>query len=124
MTLKEKLELLWKYLLLAVIVFGLFQLGNTRHARVMNHDYSGIPGHGSVWIGDEDCELESMDVNVEIEKLAHGDSAIQVIVNGETLDIKDFDQAGEHVYIKKMKGSGEHKEHKIKVIRKMIEDDE
>ncbi len=121
MTLKEKLDLLWKYLLLAVLIYGFAQIGRPHGFRMMNHHSNMGNEHGMMWFGDdENCDYKDMTVDVEIEKLDDGDSTIKVIVNGETIDLKDFDMKGENVFIKKMKGSG--KEKRIKIIKKEMKD--
>lgn len=124
MTLKEKLELLWKYLLLVVLVYGFTQLGGSHKVRMMNRGMGGDAEHGMMWFGGDDSDCGEMNVDVEIENLLDGDSTVKVIVNGQAIDVKDFERMGENVFIKKMKHSGEHKEKRIKVItKKMIDDD-
>ncbi|MBC8376270.1 MAG: hypothetical protein H8E26_09495 [FCB group bacterium] len=122
MTLKEKLELLWKYLFLAVIVFALVQIGRTHKSRVMHHDFQGKHGSKMMWYSDEDCDTDEMKVDVEIEKFAGGDSVIKVIINGETMDLEDLEKLDENVFIKKMKHDGSSKERKVKIIKKVISD--
>ena len=125
MTLKEKLELLWKYLLLAVIVFGLVQIGNNRKSRMWSHDFSGHPGSKMMWFGDEDHDFGDMDVDVEIEKLIDGDSTITVIINGETMtldDMKKLEKPDRNVYIKKMRHHRGDKDRKVKIIKKKMID--
>ncbi len=123
MTLKEKLELLWKYLLLAVIVYGLFQLGTKHHSCKMDHGFSAKSGHDMMWFGKDDHDMGDMEVDVLIEKLVDGDSTIQVIINGETMNLKDLEEIDENVYIKKMIGTHKGKEHKVKIIKKKMIDD-
>ncbi|NQT62118.1 MAG: hypothetical protein HQ556_04090 [Candidatus Marinimicrobia bacterium] len=120
MTLKEKLELLWKYLFLAVIVFAIAQFGRTHKSRSMYHDFQGEHGNKMMWYSDEDCDTDEMKVDVEIEKFAGGDSIIKVIINGETMDLEDLEILDENVFIKKMKHDGGGKEHKVKIIKKKI----
>ena len=120
MTLKEKLELLWKYLFLAVIVFALFQFGRTHKSRAMYHDFKGDHGNKMMWYSDENCDTDKMNVDVEIEKFADGDSVIKVIINGETMDLDDLEQLDENIFIKKIKHDGGGKEHKVKVIKKKM----
>jgi len=121
MTLKEKLELLWKYLLLVVIVFGLVQMGKNRPPRMMLKDFSGHHGEKMMWFNHDDDDMEDMDIDVEVMKLEDGDSTIKIIINGKTIDLEDLEEAEGNVYIKKMKGSGEHK---VKIIKKRIMEDE
>ncbi len=122
MTLKEKLELLWKYLLLAVIVFGLAQLGRTHKSRLMYHDFQGKHGNKMMWYGDLDHDADEMNVDVMIEKLVDGDSTIKVIINGETMDLKDLEEIDENVFIKKMVGEHNGKKHEVKIIKKKMID--
>ncbi|MBT4035649.1 MAG: hypothetical protein HOB84_13565 [Candidatus Marinimicrobia bacterium] len=122
MTLKEKLELLWKYLLLAVIVFGLAQIGRTHHPGMMKHNFSGAHGDKMMWFGDDDCDFGDMDVDVEIEKFGEGDSSIKIIINGETMGLDDLEKLGDNIFIKKMKHDGGGKEHKVKIIKKKKSD--
>ena len=120
MTLKEKLELIWKYLLLVVIVFGLAQLGRTHKSKGMHHDYQGKHGNKMMWYSDEDSDTDEMNVKVEVEKFADGDSTIKVIINGETMDLKDLEEIDEKVFIKKMGGDHKGKERKVKIIKKTM----
>mgnify|MGYP006928215014 FL=1 len=123
MTLKEKLELLWKYLLLAVLVYAVAQMGNC-HRSGMIACGSGQSGHDMMWFGD-DGDMEDMDIDVNIESFGEGDSSIQVIINGETVDLKDMEKMGKNIFVKKMHGSDEHEQHEkknIKIIKKKITD--
>jgi|SaaInlV_120m_DNA_4_1040238.scaffolds.fasta_scaffold03659_2 hypothetical protein len=123
MTLKEKLELLWKYLLLAVIVFGLAQIGRTHHPRMIDYDCSSKSGHDMMWFGGGgDHDFGEMDVDVEIMKMGDGDSTITVIVNGKSMSLDDLKELDENVFIKKIKHDGSRKEHKVKIIKKKISD--
>ena len=72
MTTKEKLELLWKYLLLLVIAIGVFRF--TADDYYNNHDI--------MLFGDEDL---SMDVEVE-KNIINGDTVMTVMVNGKEVD--------------------------------------
>jgi len=73
MNTKDKLELLWKYLLLAVIVYGIFSLSHRRdHSFVFDHD---MPmKHKMIMMKDMDLS---------------GDSTIVINVNGKTLTGKE-----------------------------------
>ncbi len=121
MTLKEKLDLLWKYLLLAVIVFAVVQLGKPNHPRMMFKDFSGHHGEKMVW-GKHDCDdMKDMDIDVELMKLDNGDSTIKIIVNGKTMDLEDMEEDAGNVIIKRMKGPGDHQ---VKIIKKIIREDD
>jgi len=125
MTLKEKLDLLWKYLLLAVLVYGIAQVGTCHRTGMMNQN-CGPDGHGMMWFDDDD-DYDDMDIDVNIEKFGDGDSSIQVIINGETIDMKDMEKVGKTVFIKKMHGSAEHEKSgkkSVKMIKKKIISDD
>ena len=129
MTTKEKLDLLWKYLLLMVLVYGFAQLGNSHSIRKFDHKFN----HGSdkavtMWMSDDNCDMEKMDINVEIEKMVGGDSTMVVTINGKEVDPKDFDMKvlgdGEtEVFVKKMMGSGKSGTQTVKIITKEITDE-
>lgn len=119
MTTKEKLELLWKYLLLAVIVFGIAQLGRSHRSKMFKHDFSKGYEHGMTWYSDDHCDDKEMTVDVQIEKLEDGDSTITVIINGEQMSLDDLEKLDENVYMKKMKGKPG-KDMQIKIIKKKM----
>ncbi|MCF7825252.1 MAG: hypothetical protein K9N29_01255 [Candidatus Marinimicrobia bacterium] len=121
MTLKEKLELLWKYLLLVVIVFGLVQMGKNRPPRMMSKDCSGPHGEKMMWFNHGDDDMKDMDFDVEVMELEDGDTTVKIIINGKTIDLEDMEAAEGAVFIKKMKGPGDHK---VKIIKKRIMEDE
>ncbi len=122
MTLKEKLELLWKYLLLAAIIYGIAQIGTNHRSKMMGENCSHNSGHDMMWFGDDDHDFDDMDVEVMIEKLDDGDSTVQIIINGETMDIKDLEKIDENLFVKKMGGDHKGKEHKVKIIKKKMID--
>ena len=85
MNIKEKLELLWKYLFLAVVAAGIFRFTD-RH-----HPPSSFPlhlagNHDMLFIGDDDHEL---DVRVE-QDVVNGDTITKVIINGKEVDVSSF----------------------------------
>jgi len=82
-----------------------------------HHDFPGKHGEKMIWFGDEEGE---MDIDVEIEKMMDGDSSMTIIINGESLNLDDLEQLDDHVYIKKMRHSGDSKAKKVKVITKKI----
>ena len=114
MTLKEKLELLWKYLLLGVLVYGFFELGHSRPGP-FPHPFPGGPPHPAVWFSGDDGP-EDMDIDVEVTRDADGDSTVVVTVNGEKLD--DLDDDNIHVIVKTL-GDDENLEKRVKVIKKI-----
>ena len=77
---KEKLELLWKYLLLLVFAIGVF--------RFTNNDYND---HDVMLFGDEDL---AMDIEVE-KNIINGDTVMTVMVNGKEVDADEFKMEGE-----------------------------
>ena len=122
MTLKEKLELLWKYLLLAVIFFGVTQLSNspqTLHEKHMKE--GGHYGKKVIWY--DDMGGEDMDIDVDIEKIVAGDSTITITINGETMDLDDLDDLGGKVIVKSFKDEDDGHQKQIKVIKKKIKTD-
>jgi len=92
MTIKEKLELLWKYLLLAVLVYGFFELGHHQPFGPWPHPKMHGPMHQMKWISDDDLDLDDMDVDVQVQKSAAGDSIFTVTING----LKYVDDRHEH----------------------------
>ena len=115
MTTKEKLELLWKYLLLLVIAIGVFRF--TADDYYNNHDI--------MLFGDEDL---SMDVEVE-KNIINGDTVMTVMVNGKEVDADEFKMEGETMLWMSKEGGkiklhfdNEDEDHKNrKVITKHIE---
>ena len=125
MTMKEKLEALWKYLLLMVLVYGFYQIGRPHPPMFFDHDLAGSSEHGLMWISDDDDDLDEMMINVEVEKHADGDSTIVVTINGETVDLEDIDlKMLEHddgqVFIKKIKLPKQAGERQVKIIKKKL----
>jgi len=123
MTTKEKLELLWKYLFLIVLVFGISQLGKAHHPKMFKSDCGGSRGHDMMWFSDDDCDFKDMNIDVEIEKFGDGDSTVQIIINGETMDLEEFEGKEGNVFIKKMKHPGKSGDRHMKIIKKKISED-
>jgi hypothetical protein len=128
MTLKEKLDLLWKYLLLIVLVYGFAQIGRSHSRRFFKSDVSmGMPHHEVMWKTD-DCDARAMkNVEVHIEKHGDGDSTMVVTINGEEVDIDDvelskFEKGDSKVFIKKIVKSDDMDRKKmIKMKKEMVE---
>ena len=78
---KDKLELLWKYLLLLVLAIGVF--------RFTADDYDD--NHDVILFSDEDL---AMDVEVE-KNIVNGDTVMSVRVNGKEVDTDEFKMEGE-----------------------------
>jgi len=93
MNTKEKLELLWKYLFLAVIATGIFRFTDRHHPSSSfplhlagNHDMLFV-GDDKVFFGADD---HKMDVKVE-QEIVNGDTIMKVMINGEEVDAEDYD---------------------------------
>lgn len=113
MTTREKLELLWKYLLLAVIAYGIHSFSPKCEYRQIHND------HGfKYWHESAGKDLKDMNVEIEVENLDDGDSTITVTVNGETMTVEDLKDADEHILIQKI--MDDHKGEKVKVYKKKI----
>ena len=129
MTMKEKLDLLWKYLLLIVLVYGFAQIGRSHNPKMFPHDFKGGMEHSMMWM-DEDCDMGDMKrVNVHVEKYDDGDSTVVIMVNGKKVDPKDFDMSkfedGDgHVMIKKIVKDGSPGERKMKKIKRLPSKDQ
>ena len=87
---KDKLELLWKYLLLLVLAIGVF--------RFTADDYDD--NHVVILFGDEDL---AMDVEVE-KNIVNGDTVMSVRVNGKEVDADEFKTEGETMQWKSKEG--------------------
>ena len=126
MNTKEKLELLWKYLLLLVIAVCLFRFSGKPHFKMMgkhfNHDK-----HEMSFYGDDDYEI---DVWVD-QEIVDGDTIMKVIVNGEEVDAEEYDIKGGSFEWKSKDGkimvididddhNEDHKEKEVRIIKKKI----
>jgi len=126
MNTKEKLELLWKYLLLLVIAVCLFRFSGKPHFKMMekhfNHDK-----HEMSFYGDDDHEI---DVRVD-QEIVDGDTIMKVIVNGEEVDAEEYDMKGGSFEWKSKDGkimvididddhNEDHKEKEVRIIKKKI----
>ena len=86
MNLKEKLDLLWKYLLLALLVSVVIMIATQprTHWASASHDVYGKP-HG-------------MDIRVE-KKVVNGDTTTVVWVGGEKIeDVDEFIEDDVHIF--------------------------
>lgn len=128
MNLSEKLNLLWKYLLLLVVVWGVYAHTQNRghsssgHGKMEGrHEMMMMGGHGDMkWFGDGDM------MNVRIEKkIVDGDTTIIAIVDGEEIELDKMSmEDGMHVFITKdgktiKLGDGEHGRKQIRIRKKM-----
>jgi hypothetical protein len=126
MNTKEKLELLWKYLLLIIIAVTLFRFSGKPHFKMISKHLD----HGNNEIFFYGGDKHEMDVNVEHE-IVNGDTIIKVMLNGEEIDISNFNEKdgkmkwvskdGEIIVIDIDDGlSGENIEKDVRIIRKKI----
>ena len=92
MSTKEKLDLLWKYLVLIVIaILGLRFTENTNSEYISNND-------DIVVFGDNVPTLNDNNLNVEVKKeIINGDTVMNVMVNGKELDSLEFNQSFDDV---------------------------
>ena len=87
MNTKEKLELLWKYLLLLVLAVGLFRFSGKPHSKMMGKHFD-LCKHEMSFYGDDGREI---DVRVEKE-IVNGDTVMTVTINGEPVDVSMFEE--------------------------------
>ena len=144
MTTKEKLDLLWKYLLLIILVWGVATIGSSHKTKCIGMAH-GKSYHGMMMRGAGDCMPGGMgmkDVQVRIEKMDDGDSTMVVTVNGEVVDLDEvnwknihgledieididhLDEMEGQVFVKKMGKPGKPGEKRIKIMKKKVEDDQ
>ena len=92
MTIKEKLDMLWKYLALAVVAAGLILFSNMHLEEDDDHIFIGTHegDHTSASFG------KTMDVRVEKEVI-DGDTTLNVTVNGKPVDASNFEETGEGI---------------------------
>jgi len=86
MNLKEKLDLLWKYLLLALLVAVVVMIATRpcKHWASASHGFYGEP--------------RGMDVRVE-KKIVNGDTTTVVWVGGEKIeDVDEFLEGDTHIF--------------------------
>ena len=92
MSIKEKLDLLWKYLALIVIaILGLRFTENINSEFISNND-------DIVVFGDNVPTFNDNNLNVEVKKeIIDGDTVMNVMVNGKELDSFEFNQSFDDV---------------------------
>ena len=126
MNTKEKLELLWKYLLLRVIAVCLFRFSGKPHFKMMEKHFNHGK-HEMSFYGDDDHEI---DVWVD-QEIVDGDTIMKVIVNGEEVDAEEYDIKGGSFEWKSKDGkiivididddhNEDHKEKEVRIIKKKI----
>jgi|TARA_B100000315_G_C14249852_1_gene439221 hypothetical protein len=89
MNTKEKLELLWKYLLLLVIAVFLIRFSGKPHFKMMGKHFNHGK-HEMSFYGDDDREI---DVSVEKE-IVNGDTVMNITINGKPVDVSMFEETG------------------------------
>ena len=89
MNTKEKLELLWKYLLLLVIAVCLFRFSGKPHFKMMGKHFDHGK-HKMSFHGDDDHEI---DVRVKKE-IVNGDTVMNITMNGKPVDVSMFEEKG------------------------------
>ena len=126
MNTKEKLELLWKYLLLLLIAVCLFRFSGKLHFKMMGNDFNHGK-HEMSFYGNDDHEI---DVRVD-QEIVDGDTIMKVIVNGEEVDAEEYDMKGGSFEWKSKDGkimvididddhNEDHKEKEVRFIKKKI----
>ena len=88
MNTKEKLELLWKYLLLLILTITLFRISEKSHFKIMEKHFDHSKHSVSLY-GDDNHE---MDVRVEKE-IVNGDTVMTITINGELVDALELEEA-------------------------------
>jgi hypothetical protein len=137
MNTKEKLELLWKYLFLAVVAVGIFRITGRHDVSMapMVAEHFGHEGkHEMVFFGNDDgifvSDDHKMDVKIE-QEIVDGDTIMKVIVNGEEVDTEEHDIKGGSFKWKSKSGNvmvididdghnDDHKEKDVRIIKKKI----
>ena len=126
MNTKEKLELLWKYLLLLVIAVCLFRFSGKPHFKMMEKHFNHGK-HEMSFYGDDDHEI---DVWVD-QEIVDGDTIMKVIVNGKEVDAEEYDMKEGSFEWKSKDGkimvididddhNEDHKEKEVRIIKKKI----
>lgn len=84
MNTKDKLDLLWKYLLLLVVTIGVIRFTNEQKSIGR---YAGHTDDSSIFFLNDD--EQSLDVNVETE-IINGDTLMNITLNGEEIDLDSY----------------------------------
>ena len=100
MELKDKLDLLWKYLLLLILVVGM--CSHLYHRGYGKYHYGKYSKGKAIktccrFAQTNENQVKTEDVQVEM-KINNGDTLLQIIINGEELskeDAKAFMKKGE-----------------------------
>jgi len=87
MNTKDKLELLWKYLLLLIIAISLFRFSGKPHIKMMGKHFE--PGKHKMFF----FKNGENKIDVRIEKeIINGDTIMSVKINGEPVDASKFEE--------------------------------
>ena len=89
MNTKEKLELLWKYLLLLVIAVALFRFSGKPHFKMMGKHFD----HGKQKMSFQVDDDREIDIRVQKE-IVNGDTVMNITMNGKPVDISMFEETG------------------------------
>ncbi len=119
MNTKEKLNMLWKYLLLVIIAFGIFQMSGTSHHKRMKRHF----------------DRDSHEMKVEVEKeIVDGDTVIVVEINGAEIVLDDLDNMehsfkwiskdGKDIVIELDEDEDDEDEDEVRIIKRKIVIDE
>lgn len=100
MDLKDKLDLIWKYLLLVVIAIGVisFTFGRRHHrcypACGMKSAYHWFDKD----FGKHKMKFDHNDMDIRIEKkIIDGDTTVVVFMDGEEIEVEEIDKENGHV---------------------------
>ena len=132
MNTKEKLELLWKYLILLVVAIGVIRFTNGPHSAKLHFAHEGdrkmvfLGKDDGIFVGDD----HKMDVKVE-QEIVNGDTIMKVMINGEEVDAEEYDMKGGSFKWKSKDGNvmvididddhnEDHKEKDVRIIKKKI----
>jgi len=132
MNIKEKLELLWKYLFLLVVAIGVIRFTNGPHSAKLHFGHEG--DHEMLFLGDDKVFFGADDHEIDVwvdQEIVDGDTIMKVIVNGEEVDAEEYDMKGGTFEWKSKDGkimvididddhNEDHKEKEVRFIKKKI----
>ena len=126
MNTKDKLELLWKYLLLLIIAISLFRFSGKPHIKMMGKHFE----HGKHEMSFHGYDDHKIDVRVEKE-IVNGDTVMTITINGEPVDASEFEETDGKIKWVSENGkvieididddnNEDHKEKDVRIIKKKI----
>ena len=125
MNTKEKLELLWKYLLLLIIAISLFRFSGKPYIKMMGKHFE----HGKHEMSFHGYDDHKIDVRVEKE-IVNGDTVMNITINGKPVDVSMFEETngkmkwvsedGEVIVIKIDDDEDDKGKKDIRIIKKVI----